>query len=158
MVALKMAIAEADVVTTAGWSLLMKVKTCATSIQLRMRKENCLECQITYFISSYDFQRWNTADVLIIVFQTNGVLVQGFLYSVLDSVIVMNHSKMECQQYHGTKTIWERCRSLYLMIFARWQRQLQRKPEYWLLVTVLSSLRIWRCIMSASTSYEECWC
>lgn len=45
----------------------------------------------------------NTADILISVFKTNDVLVRGFLYSITGSVIVMNRSKMECLQYHGTR-------------------------------------------------------
>lgn len=47
----------------------------------------------------------NTADVLINAFQTNDVLALGFLYSITGSVVVMNCSKMECLQYHGTKTV-----------------------------------------------------
>jgi hypothetical protein len=55
------------------------------------------------------------------------------------------------------RTLWDGCRRLCALIIVRWWWQLQSKLELLLAIATPFSVRIWRCMASANTLFQDCW-
>jgi hypothetical protein len=80
------------------------------------------------------------------------------LYGIPGLSMVIKYWKrthtMEGLQHNGMRRMWEGCRSLLSS-----RRELQNKTEYQpvVLPVALTSVWMWRCVLSVNTSHQQCW-